>query len=93
MMYISCSLYLVELYAGHDVHIMYAVPRRTFPLAHSHCVHFKSLGSLRGELVVWDVKHRQLIKNWMAHKRSAVNCVKFSNDTKQVYSCGEDTKV
>ena len=54
---------------------------------------FNSLGSLRGEVVVWDVKHRQLMKNWMAHKRSAVTCVKFSNDTKQVYSCGEDTKV
>ena len=29
----------------------------------------------------------------MALKRSAITCVKFSNDTKHVYSCGEDAKV
>jgi hypothetical protein len=37
--------------------------------------------------------HKQLIKTWMAHKRSAVTCVKFSHDSSQVYSCGEDAKV
>ncbi|KAG1679114.1 hypothetical protein FOA52_000469 [Chlamydomonas sp. UWO 241] len=50
-------------------------------------------GNLRGELAVWDMVHLQLIKTWMAHKRSAITCVKFSHDSSQVYSCGEDTKV
>ena len=50
-------------------------------------------GNLRGELAVWDTRHRQHMKSWMGHKRSAITCVKFSNDTKHVYSCGEDAKV
>lgn len=37
--------------------------------------------------------HRRVIRTWVAHKRSSITCVKFSQDCKQVYSCGEDTKV
>ena len=29
----------------------------------------------------------------MAHKRNAVTFVKFSHDTKEIYSCGQDAKV
>ena len=50
-------------------------------------------GNVRGELSIWDVENRQHIKTWMAHKRSAITCVKFSHDAQNVYSCGEDSKV
>ena len=50
-------------------------------------------GNVRGELAIWDVGNHQHIKTWMAHKRSAITCVKFSHDATSVYSCGEDNKV
>ena len=56
-------------------------------------MYFSTTGNLRGELAIWDIKHRQLVTSWMAHKRTAVTCVNFSNDTKHVYSCGQDAKV
>lgn len=48
---------------------------------------------MRGELSVWDVQQRLQLNNWTAHKRSAITCVKFSHNSKAVYSCGEDCKV
>eukprot|EP00798_Chlamydomonas_sp_ICE-L_P021487 gene21487-28463_t len=50
-------------------------------------------GNLRGELSIWDVENHQHIKTWMAHKRSSITCVRFSHDSRTVYSCGEDNKV
>ncbi|EFJ51236.1 hypothetical protein VOLCADRAFT_88109 [Volvox carteri f. nagariensis] len=50
-------------------------------------------GTLRGELVVWDVVHQQQMHKWVAHKRYAITCVRFTHDATAVYSCAEDCKV
>eukprot|EP00798_Chlamydomonas_sp_ICE-L_P006465 gene6465-3099_t len=50
-------------------------------------------GNNRGELSLYSVLHKQLMNSWMAHKRSAITCVKFSHDATQVYSCGLDCKM
>eukprot|EP00798_Chlamydomonas_sp_ICE-L_P019005 gene19005-25590_t len=55
--------------------------------------HLLVCGNTRGELSVWDVENHQHMQTWMAHKRSPICCVKFSNDSVHVYSCGEDCKV
>eukprot|EP00955_Chlamydomonas_euryale_P048601 354029-Chlamydomonas_euryale.AAC.1 len=50
-------------------------------------------GNHLGFLSIWDTLHHQLVFKWPAHKKSAITCVKFSHDSKCVYSCGEDTQV
>ncbi|KXZ50265.1 hypothetical protein GPECTOR_17g904 [Gonium pectorale] len=50
-------------------------------------------GNLRGELVVWDVVHQEQMHKWVAHKRYAITCVRFTHDATAVYSCAEDCKV
>ncbi|GFR49848.1 hypothetical protein Agub_g11948 [Astrephomene gubernaculifera] len=50
-------------------------------------------GTLRGELIVWDVVHQQQMHKWVAHKRYTITCVRFTHDATAVYSCGEDCKV
>eukprot|EP00798_Chlamydomonas_sp_ICE-L_P018883 gene18883-25441_t len=55
--------------------------------------HLVVCGNVRGELSIWSVENYGHMKTWMAHKRSAITCVKFSHDGKSVYSCGEDCKV
>lgn len=57
------------------------------------CYFSPPAGNLRGELCIWDVAHRQLRHRWVAHKRTAITCVKFTHDSAAVYSCGEDGKV
>eukprot|EP00798_Chlamydomonas_sp_ICE-L_P018924 gene18924-25488_t len=50
-------------------------------------------GNFRGELSIWDVECSLHIRTWMAHKRSAITCVRFSHNGAFVLSCAEDGKV
>lgn len=40
-----------------------------------------------------DVVHQQQMHKWVAHKRYAITCVRFTHDATAVYSCAEDHKV
>ncbi|GAX75027.1 hypothetical protein CEUSTIGMA_g2473.t1 [Chlamydomonas eustigma] len=84
--------------------IMYTPPDKTICMLSNETGSIKTIdfssngkllvaGNLRGELSIWDIVHHQNINSWMAHKRSAITTVKFSNDTTNVYSSGEDCKV
>ena len=42
---------------------------------------------------MWDAVHQQLMHKWVAHKRYAITCVRFTHDATAVYSCAEDCKV
>ncbi|MEW5305080.1 MAG: hypothetical protein WDW36_007644 [Sanguina aurantia] len=55
--------------------------------------HYLVSGSIRGELAIYDVEHHVRLHFWVAHKRAAITCVKFTHDGSAVYSCGEDCKV
>ena len=37
--------------------------------------------------------HQQQMHKWVAHKRYAITCVRFTHDATAVYSCAEDHKV
>ncbi|KAG2499706.1 hypothetical protein HYH03_002641 [Edaphochlamys debaryana] len=84
--------------------VLYCAPDTTVHMlgdetSGTRCLDFSSdgrllvSGTLRGEVVVWDVVHQQLMHKWTAHKRHAITCVRFTHDATAVYSCAEDCKV
>ncbi|GIL81855.1 hypothetical protein Vretimale_1435 [Volvox reticuliferus] len=94
------------LTAGTNGHLMvlFCAPDTTVHMlsdetSGTRCLDFSSdgrllvSGTLRGELVVWDVVHQQQMHKWVAHKRYAITCVRFTHDATSVYSCAEDCKV